>query len=266
MRSTKLRLKLIVQFGNACQRCGYNKCIRALHFHHIDSTHKKDFSGTRGGANPQEVQQNPDRFLLLCANCHIEEHDAQDKAKATMNVCRFCNREFRTKPYLALQGKGNYCSKACVDKHREEQAQSPEYILNRFWKNVSKQGDCWIWTNTISKGVPVIQMKVNGKYTFLTCPRFAYEQFIGPIDKGIQLRKKCESLYCVNPNHFELSSEYGSKSAQSKLTESQVREIRRKFATGAYTHASLAAEYNIRRETIGQIVRYQRWAHVQDSL
>jgi len=29
--------KMLVQYkGGKCERCGYNKCIRALEFHHLD--------------------------------------------------------------------------------------------------------------------------------------------------------------------------------------------------------------------------------------
>src|SRR5438034_3477289 len=110
--SEKARVELIAAFGGACQRCGYSKCTRAMHFHHVDNASKKEYGNT-GRAELIEVQEHPERFLLLCANCHIEEHSAQDKAHALMRNCQFCGNPFRTKPHLILAGKGNYCSKPC---------------------------------------------------------------------------------------------------------------------------------------------------------
>ena len=41
-RRDKLKLMAIEYKGGSCQRCGYNKCTRALSFHHLDPS-KKDF-------------------------------------------------------------------------------------------------------------------------------------------------------------------------------------------------------------------------------
>lgn len=64
---------LLETWGAVCQRCGYSKSISALHFHHIDSSQKKEMFSARYGSLI-EVEKHPERFLLLCANCHAEEH------------------------------------------------------------------------------------------------------------------------------------------------------------------------------------------------
>lgn len=62
--------------GGACQNCGYDKCARALCFHHLDPA-KKDMSvNAASAAHSQKVRQGElDKCVLLCANCHMEEHD-----------------------------------------------------------------------------------------------------------------------------------------------------------------------------------------------
>ena len=42
-RRPQHKLEAIAYKGGKCQRCGYDKCVRALVFHHIDPT-RKDFS------------------------------------------------------------------------------------------------------------------------------------------------------------------------------------------------------------------------------
>ena len=68
--------KLLVEYkGGKCEICGYNKCISALEFHHLDPN-EKDFGIDAKGytrsieANKQEV----DKCILVCANCHREIH------------------------------------------------------------------------------------------------------------------------------------------------------------------------------------------------
>lgn len=67
---------LKAEFGNQCQKCGYNRCLAALHFHH---KHGRDIPDSRPNRNRgkkfvNEVRANLERFALLCANCHFETH------------------------------------------------------------------------------------------------------------------------------------------------------------------------------------------------
>jgi hypothetical protein len=71
--------------GNRCLRCGYDRCIQALVFHHIDPALKR-FSLSSGtdsaldsskgiiGATTEEIYEELDKSVLLCANCHAELH------------------------------------------------------------------------------------------------------------------------------------------------------------------------------------------------
>lgn len=57
-----------------CQICGYNKCMRALEFHHKDPT-QKDFGISRQlNRNIDDLKAEVDKCILLCSNCHAEEH------------------------------------------------------------------------------------------------------------------------------------------------------------------------------------------------
>ncbi len=67
-----LRRSLKLSFGGRCSRCGYSRSQAALHFHHLKGRVKKTH---RGSVTVQEVRDHPERFDLLCANCHIELHN-----------------------------------------------------------------------------------------------------------------------------------------------------------------------------------------------
>ena len=59
--------------GGQCVKCGYNKCIQALEFHHIDPT-KKDFTISNTNFKILEAVEESKKCILLCSNCHRELH------------------------------------------------------------------------------------------------------------------------------------------------------------------------------------------------
>lgn len=72
----RTKLRAVEYLGGKCQRCGYNKCVGALIFHHKDTT-KKEFSISHSGRIRawDRIKKEIDKCDLLCANCHAETHD-----------------------------------------------------------------------------------------------------------------------------------------------------------------------------------------------
>ena len=72
-----IKRELVRYKGNKCEICGYNNCIGALQFHHLDSS-QKDFelSAKYNGGNfdMKSFYKEVDKCQLLCANCHAEKH------------------------------------------------------------------------------------------------------------------------------------------------------------------------------------------------
>ena len=80
-RQRTFKKKCIEYKGGKCINCGYNKCVGALEFHHLDPE-DKDFSpssarsrGETKGNLKDEVKEELDKCILVCANCHREEHE-----------------------------------------------------------------------------------------------------------------------------------------------------------------------------------------------
>lgn len=66
---------LIKYKGGKCERCGYNKCMRALDFHHLDPN-EKDFGLSKCLTKSiDSLKAEADKCILLCKNCHSEEHE-----------------------------------------------------------------------------------------------------------------------------------------------------------------------------------------------
>ncbi|ASU00923.1 HNH endonuclease [Bacillus phage Anthony] len=76
----KLKIRAVEYKGGACQRCGYNKSYRALQFHHLDPE-EKDFQIGGKVMLWDKIKKELDKCILLCANCHLEEHESLDNLK-----------------------------------------------------------------------------------------------------------------------------------------------------------------------------------------
>ena len=70
--------ELLVEYkGGKCEFCGYNKCIEALEFHHIDET-TKEFQISGSTKSLEKQKKEADKCYMLCANCHRELHAGFD--------------------------------------------------------------------------------------------------------------------------------------------------------------------------------------------
>jgi hypothetical protein len=66
---------IIDHFGGArCQRCGYDKCFRALECHHLDSANKDMGIARMVTASKARLAKELAKCILVCANCHREIH------------------------------------------------------------------------------------------------------------------------------------------------------------------------------------------------
>lgn len=62
-------------FGGKCRVCGYNRCLAALEFHHLDPN-KKDFDIARIiSYSFKTLLIEANKCVLLCGNCHRELHE-----------------------------------------------------------------------------------------------------------------------------------------------------------------------------------------------
>lgn len=69
----KLKESLVMRFGGKCILCGYDKCIGALEFHHLDpSAKERGISGSTVSA--KKLTAEADKCMLVCNRCHREVH------------------------------------------------------------------------------------------------------------------------------------------------------------------------------------------------
>ncbi|MBP6974789.1 MAG: hypothetical protein KBB54_02490 [Candidatus Pacebacteria bacterium] len=79
-RRKKLKDMAIEYGGGNCQVCGYDRCKRALSFHHKEPSQKDFGLSSRGLTRSWEKTKTEiDKCILVCANCHMEIHEGMVK-------------------------------------------------------------------------------------------------------------------------------------------------------------------------------------------
>jgi len=150
-----------------------------------------------------------------------------------------------------------------------------------FWTQVAKSEGCWLWTGTLDyHGYG--RFKLQGKMQL--AHRYAWTLKHGPVPDGMCVLHHCDNPPCNRPDHMFLGTQLdniadrvakernrrgpgntvgrpGETNPFSKLTNTQVLEIRRRYAAGE-TQTALAPEFGIAQAHVSQIVLRQRWAHI----
>lgn len=73
-------------FGGACQLCGYDRCVTALDYHHVDPATKLFEISTGLNRSWSKVLAEAKKCVLICSNCHREIHSGLIPKEA-VNAC-----------------------------------------------------------------------------------------------------------------------------------------------------------------------------------
>ena len=71
-RQLKIKVRAVEYLGSKCEKCGYNKNIEALDFHHRNPEEKSFEISKAYNRSWEYIKPELDKCALLCANCHRE--------------------------------------------------------------------------------------------------------------------------------------------------------------------------------------------------
>lgn len=72
LRRFRTKKRAVEYKGGKCFRCGYNRCIEALEFHHRNASMKRFQIGGNHSRSWDAIKKELDKCDLVCANCHSE--------------------------------------------------------------------------------------------------------------------------------------------------------------------------------------------------
>lgn len=101
----------------------------------------------------------------------------------------------------------------------------------------------------------------------------SFEIHIGPVPEGKEVCHNCGNRACVNPRHLRVDTHIanmadkvlhgtdhrGERNGRSRLTLTQVRDIRGEVASGRMQN-EVARSYGVSPQTINHIMRGRTWA------
>lgn len=80
-RRRDAKARYIEYLGGQCERCGYNKCQRALTFHHRNRADKELSLSQTLDWSWVKIKAELDKCELVCFNCHMEAEDEYERQK-----------------------------------------------------------------------------------------------------------------------------------------------------------------------------------------
>ena len=149
-----------------------------------------------------------------------------------------------------------------AQKYGLKQAMIREEVKNLFFKFVDKTSSdkgCWLWTGSLG-GPP---SSIYGSYRFqrytIRAHRFSYIAFVGDFDRELDVCHRCDIKICVNPEHLFLGTARDNlrdavKKDRYKIKRATVAEIKRIYSEGGITTRQLAAQFNISKSRVHQLI------------
>jgi hypothetical protein len=71
-RRRRIKTILVEERGGKCERCGYDRSLAALQWHHRDPSEKDPAVHGGNSLSMERMRREADKCDLLCANCHAE--------------------------------------------------------------------------------------------------------------------------------------------------------------------------------------------------
>jgi len=152
-----------------------------------------------------------------------------------------------------------------------------EQVIKDFWKRVKKTKTCWLWTGgKDAAGYGILNASALGKLPITAhVLSFAIHKK-KPVPKGLFVCHTCDVNACVRPAHLFLGTHLdnmrdrdqkgrvasGTANGQAKLSARQVRAVRKEYAKGIESQASIGKRFGITNSSVCNIVNRKSYREV----
>lgn len=132
---SRTKQRMVDAMGGCCQICGYDRCLAALEFHHLDPS-QKELKFSQSLVKPSAWKKIVDELkksILLCATCHREYHagfvdlpetyqkfdDTYTDYSTLLNPDKICESPLCSNNLNYTQRK--FCSVSCHNDYKRSQ-------------------------------------------------------------------------------------------------------------------------------------------------
>lgn len=137
---------------------------------------------------------------------------------------------------------------------------------------------CWLWMGAVAGGTGYGVTRRDGKP--IGAHRLAFALANGEAPKGMDVCHRCDVRICLNPAHLfagtraenladmrrkgRANDPKGVRHPKAKLTEEDVRAVRRALAVGG-SLTDLGRQYGVAAQTISSIKSGRNWKCLQEE-
>lgn len=232
-RRRRHKLQSLEYKGGKCERCGYDKSVNALSFHHLDPSEKDFTLSSFYYKNFEKIKVELDKCILLCHNCHAEEHEqlrqiekqSQDPNSAAYKMSLH-RRKNKAKAVEYKGGKCQVCNySSCmtalsfhhIDKNDKSFTISIDG-LNKSWEKIlAELNKCILLCHNCHSEEHAVEIEENNKV--------AYEKMRKLVPKKTgttSVQKKCD--HCKKDIVVYASRNYKTNFCSVKCKQSYVKK------------------------------------------
>ena len=166
----------------------------------------------------------------------------------------------------------------------------PRFVA-RFWNKVSKTDECWLWKgrkNGHGYGIADLPWRCGKPQPRQRAHRVAWTISNGNLpddtrwgsSRGTLVLHRCDNPACVRPSHLFVGTQTdnnadmrakgregrpetrGEHNSNSRLTDADVREIRKRFSGGEH-YKSIGLAFGINPMYVHEIASRSVWSHLK---
>jgi hypothetical protein len=136
--------------------------------------------------------------------------------------------------------------------------ETAEQLLNRFWKNVDKKQDCWLWTGSSHKGYGWFYIGPKSDFAH----RLSYYFSTGELVRSpfcVLHKNSCNNKRCVRPDHLYKGTAKDNKRDQIEKDGKKSGGRRVKLGDISIAEVLILSGKGVSQRDIAKIMNVSQW-------